>query len=229
MLALSLSALSALSACSPDRYVPAASVGSPGNPDRQLVGRVNSRGDQLLGRVGEVSYNPEPPQNSGSEGIDYLNTPNLAAADHTTAQPEQSAEQPLYAQAGDEDALPPIDGGYEAASAQQTPAKLPPIDGGYEQADASADGTQPLTIPADGVNIDAGLGVAAGGEAQVQTQPWQQPGGISIAEGLTAQPVVDGIGTENPVVLLPNAYDTPDTDAVTGTVVRRPSATPAKK
>ena len=71
---------------------------------------------------------------------------------------------------------------------------------------------QPVSysIPAEGVNIDAELGVGDGnplgvGEAapQARTAPvaaqiMVPQGRMAIAEGQTSQPVVDGIGTDEP-------------------------------
>lgn len=167
--------------CSGSDRIPLADVGGPQKGD-VLVGRVDKRdGQVLIGRVGAVS--PEavayaPPAmaaNGGSAGIDYLNTPNLAAA--APAQPEIAAEPP-----------------------RQTA----------------------MAIPEGGVNIDGELGVAqapsdvasaemSSGDAVadgyretegVQPQIVTQGGAMAMAEGQTSQPVVDGIGFDEPTEIV---------------------------
>ncbi|NGO63874.1 hypothetical protein G6N76_09320 [Rhizobium daejeonense] len=163
----------------------------------QLEGRVEDIGEgrELLGPVGSpVAYAPETARGNGaSAAIDYLDTPNLAGVENSST----------------ETAEPTAKGGVLLSPEDTT-----------EQAIASpADNAgSAYDIPEEGINIDAGLGVAGArelGEPQGLSQPMPagQPvaaqilvpeGPMAIAEGSTAQPVVDGIGTENPVTLLPN-------------------------
>ena len=58
-----------------------------------------------------------------------------------------------------------------------------------------------LAIPEDGVTMDEGLGVNAGSSPRVVGLAEEQS--LDIAEGRTDQPVVDGIGTDSPVLLAP--------------------------
>lgn len=82
---------------------------------------------------------------------------------------------------------------------------LPPIDS------EPAEALQQSTIPDNGVNIDAGLGV------QTATLDSTQPVGLAeeqaadIAEGQTDQPVVDGIGTDTLVERQPRTVRTQNT------------------
>lgn len=66
-------------------------------------------------------------------------------------------------------------------------------------AEAYAGGSVPAAIPEQGVNMDDGLGVAPGREDRVVGLAEEQAG--DIAEGATAQPVVGGIGTDQPVLV----------------------------
>ncbi|MBW8282083.1 MAG: hypothetical protein K0M55_00655, partial [Rhizobium sp.] len=68
-------------------------------------------------------------------------------------------------------------------------------------------------IPAEGVNIDADLGIGDENRTDLGVANPQAPaapvaaqimvpqGPMAIAEGETSQPVVDGIGTDNPTAL----------------------------
>lgn len=160
-----------------------------------MIGRVDGS-KELLGRIGEpVAYAaPTEPRNAGSDGIDYLNTPNLAG----TGSPI-SGEQPLAATSTREEPIVPAS---ETAAAP---------DGSYD-------------IPSDGVNMDAELGVANGdqGPLLIPESPQIAPGDMAIAEGATDQPVVDGIGTDNPSPYLsaPIAEDQPE-PAYTGSLGKR--------
>lgn len=73
-----------------------------------------------------------------------------------------------------------------AASDRRFDQPLPKID---EEPAAS----DTMTVPENGINMDAALGVEPVGLAEEQAQ--------QIAEANTDQPVVDGIGTETPVAL----------------------------
>jgi hypothetical protein len=191
--ALSLSAAIMLGACSgSDRLPPAEVSGVP----KGMRGEV-----ELVGRVGDVELdrrdggNEEPiayaapaaSSNGGSAAIDYLNTPNLAGTDPGTN----------------------VQGDVETIGGQT----LEPsgMSGSQTLASASTDDARQggLVIPEGGVNIDAELGLAAAeGEGYsaaridgVQPQIVTAGGAMAIAEGNTSQPVVDGIGFDNPTSL----------------------------
>ncbi len=71
---------------------------------------------------------------------------------------------------------------------------LPMIDSDEAMGLSAAPGVADTSIPQDGVNMDAQFGFA--GSAAPGSNEGQYP---MIAEGATLQPVVDGIGTDNPV------------------------------
>jgi len=101
--------------------------------------------------------------------VDYLDTPNLAGTGH--------AARMAPAQTAPGRTLPMIDS--DEALAQQN---------------QNWGGTQDLTVPSGGVNMDDELGAEpVVGLAQEQSQ--------QIAEGNATEPVVDGIGTDNPTQL----------------------------
>ena len=204
--ALILVPAAAIASCTGDRVMPpedlAANTPRSSRHYDRLEGRVEDidAGRELLGPVGSpVAYAPEPTRGNGaSAAINYLDTPNLAGVENG---PIEVAE-PTTANGGV--LLSPEDTTEEAFAS--------PTDstgGAYE-------------IPAEGINIDAGLGVAATSDlGQQEDLAPSQPvaaqilvpqGPMAIAEGSTAQPVVDGIGTENPVTLLPDGEQAADGD-----------------
>lgn len=154
--------------CSGSDRVPFADVGGPRAGD-QLVGRVDPARDgrELIGRVGDpraeaAAYAPpSAAQNGGSEGLDYLATPEPAGNDLSES-PTMSA----------------------------------------------------MAIPEGGVNIDGELGIGAGpqlsdaSDADATSPVGVQPhvvtsgGAMAIAEGATSQPVVDGIGFDEPTQIV---------------------------
>ncbi|MCL6709423.1 hypothetical protein M8R20_20760 [Pseudomonas sp. R2.Fl] len=186
-----------ISGCTVDRLVPPAEIGSGPSEDRQLVGRVDGS-KEYIGRVGEPAAYAAPaePRNAGSDGIDYLNTPNLAGTGPDAVVDEQPVE-PMSAQEE------PIVSAEDVAAA--------PAGGDY-------------AIPSEGVSMDAELGVVPGGAGPVivpEAQP-VAPGDMTIAEGTTDQPVVDGIGTDNPTPYLsaPAEEEIPE-PAYTGSVGKK--------
>lgn len=205
--ALILVPAAAIASCTGDRVMPPEDLAA--NTPRssrhyvarqgQLEGRVEDidAGRELLGPVGSpVAYAPETARGNGaSAAINYLDTPNLAGVDNGTT-----------------DTVEPTAKGGVLLSPEDT----------AEEALASPDDNtgSAYEIPAEGVNIDAGLGVAATPDlGQSENLAPSQPvaaqilvpqGPMAIAEGSTAQPVVDGIGTENPVTLLPNGEQAAD-------------------
>ncbi|RKE84675.1 hypothetical protein [Rhizobium sp. AG855] len=178
---LTIAAFSALllSGCSGSDRIPLADVGGGARPGDQMIGKVERTRDGrvLVGRVGDpqaeaAAYAPPAgQQNAGSEGIDYLNTPNLAG-----------------------------NGAVQGAS-RMAPAS----------SDAWAGQTMSaMAIPEGGVNIDGELGVGvsdasyadAASPVGVQPQLVTQDGAMAIAEGNTSQPVVDGIGFDEPTQIV---------------------------
>ncbi|MBB3963199.1 extensin family protein [Rhizobium metallidurans] len=88
---------------------------------------------------------------------------------------------------GQSTALPPMNSDQASAGARG-------VAGQFGGQPASWGGTQSLAVPAEGVNMDAELGAEpVTGLAEEQQQ--------QIAEGQSDQPVVDGIGTDNPTQL----------------------------
>ncbi|MDO1584664.1 extensin-like domain-containing protein [Rhizobium oryzicola] len=152
-------------------------------------------------RVGAIRP-PQPlPQGYGganqpvaqaSGNLGYLDNPNLAAPHAPQPEPMTypATSQPQSMRGG---RLPAIDSA-EALANDRGPRNL---------------GT--LTIPAGGVNMDDGLGVGAPNAnamaAQSPRASSQRVVGLAeeqnadIAEGATSQPVVTGIGTDNPVAV----------------------------
>jgi hypothetical protein len=197
MTAAAFSALLRAGGSGSDR-IPFADVGAPRAGD-QLIGKVDRKRDGrvLVGRVGEVS--PEtaayaPPvegRNAGREGIDYLNTPNLAASD-------EGQDASLMAEA-------PV-----AAAGRSEPAM------------------SAMVIPEGGVNIDGELGIGAASQVSdasdadavspvgVQPHVVTSGGAMAIAEGNTSQPVVDGIGFDEPTQIVTGPGGPAETGIVSG-------------
>ncbi|APO67929.1 extensin-like protein [Rhizobium gallicum] len=97
------------------------------------------------------------------------------------------------------------------AGSQPMPKKLPMIDSDEGLAQGQGQprnwgGTQQLAVPSGGVNMDAELGA----EPVVGLAQEQQ---MQIAEGNSAEPVVDGIGTDNPTQLNRTAMPRPAAQA----------------
>ncbi|NKN37624.1 hypothetical protein HFC70_14825 [Agrobacterium sp. a22-2] len=189
MAILTIAALG-LSSCSSDGLIPpeeidgGTRVGSISSM-RQPIGRVG----QPIGRVGDpigrveepsgyVQDAPEAP--GGLADADYLDTPNLA--DTGTAAPVSSA--PLETVAAVPDSAPDESGPSQSAAGQ-------------------------MIVPEEGINIDNEvMGTAEGpdllaDEPKPVAQPAPADGPMAIAEGSTSQPVVDGIGTDEPVSVTP--------------------------
>jgi hypothetical protein len=168
--------------CSGSDRIPLADIGAPQKGD-VLVGRVGNSQDGrvLIGRVGTVSPDavayapPAAPANGGSAGIDYLDTPNLAAAE--PVQPEMSGEP-------------------QSQTAMAIPEGGVNIDGELGVGDASSNVAS--------VDFSSGDAVAEvyHETAGVQPQIVTQGGAMAIAEGQTSQPVVDGIGFDEPTEIV---------------------------
>ncbi|GEO83411.1 MULTISPECIES: hypothetical protein [Alphaproteobacteria] len=180
-----------LVSCIGEDMAPRARVGaspSVAKPGARIEGRVSDR--QLLGRVGEpVAYAPQPARASrGAAAIDWLDTPNLAGVNTAGA----GAVLPDAPQA-----VAIAAPGPEALS-QPAPPTAPEL----ARNPMPATPQSAYVIPPEGINIDAELGVAAPAGAGVAPQIIVEQGAMAIAEGQTSQPVVDGIGTDNPTPLV---------------------------
>lgn len=148
--------------------------------------------------------------------------PMVEMGDTGGSETDYSSMQSMGARSGD--ARQTMDGmraatpSVEDGGLQQTQTRrqrLPMIDSDEASAalsepDSGVNGTmgvQPLRVPEGGVNMDEALGVGGGqpvtGLAQEQA--------LEIAEGGTAEPVVDGIGMDNPVQMSQPAA-LPDTE-----------------
>ena len=104
--------------------------------------------------------------------VDYLDTPNLAGVGHVTGGRRVTPGEDVAGAPQSQ----PLDSSQPIRSAPPSPGNSP--------------------VPAQGINMDAELGV--GGKSQpvmgLAAQEEQD-----IAEGESEEPVVDGIGTDNPV------------------------------
>lgn len=135
-------------------------------------------------KVGSIS----PPRRQAPVDIPSVATEQAYPA---SSQPVQGSADYLNtadpAGRGQSTALPPMTSDQASAGARG-------VAGQFGGQPASWGGTQALAVPAEGVNMDAELGAEpVTGLAEEQQQ--------QIAEGQSDQPVVDGIGTDNPTQL----------------------------
>ncbi|MDK4736145.1 extensin family protein [Rhizobium sp. CNPSo 3490] len=131
-----------------------------------------ARAERLAPAESQASYPVfGRPVGSSQGSVDYLDTPNLAGTGHAAQAP-----QTLAAPESQGRKLPMIDSDEALAAGQPN---------------GNWGGTQNLAVPSGGVNMDEELGAEpVVGLAQEQQQ--------QIAEGNASEPVVDGIGTDNP-------------------------------
>ncbi len=194
---LVLASGTALAGCMSDELIPPAEIGDTSD-SAMLEGPVGTEisGRRLIGRVGRVdredaeesAYSAASAGNGGAQAIDYLDTPNLAGTNSGQAATMPVASAPLD-DAGE--------GTTDAASGDGLVAP--------EQASSGNTGDA-YAVPEEGINIDAGLGVAGGDAAAAEETAEPVPTGpMTIVESNTEQPVVDGIGTDNPVIVQPGA------------------------
>lgn len=117
------------------------------------------------------------------------------------SQPYRAPAAPVSQVGGGYGQSYPADAGARSLPMQQAPSvqssTLPMIDS--DEAFGIQAAGSPPAIPEQGVNMDAQFGFVDGGETEVVGLAQEQD--QMIAEGATAQPVVDGIGTANPVAL----------------------------
>lgn len=107
--------------------------------------------------------------------VDYLDSPNLVGVGHVAGSrraPTMAPQESAIASS-----LPPV----------TSPAAAPRAAASY--------GAPSTAIPDEGVNMDAELGVGGGQKVVGLAQEEEQ----NIAEGESEEPVVDGIGMDNPV------------------------------
>ena len=169
---LPLLLISVLSACSTD-----------------YLGVDNSRVSAIRpeGRVKPLPAGDMQAAYSGNpENIDDLSRPNMAGVGRT----------PLLSRTA---ALPPIDSDEAIALNGPTPSGgsqlgAPPRLLGQLHSQPQLASAAPGGIAGQGINIDSGLGLGEGTSLA-------QEEAAQIAEGNADQPVVDGIGTDNPVAL----------------------------
>jgi len=174
----------ALVTCSTDGLIPPGEVdngtrvGSISPPERRVAAaRMQTAPTEQAYPLGNA------PVSDAAGSVDYLNTPNLAGTGQTRVQRQpQTLQAPAQPRR-----LPMIDSDEAMAGAQGAAGSL-------RSQPSTWGGTQQLAVPEGGVNMDAELGAEpVVGLAEEQQQ--------QIAEGQSDQPVVDGIGTENPTQL----------------------------
>ena len=107
--------------------------------------------------------------------------------------PYPAAQTPVATFSENSDDAVPADPGLQGAS-----RRLPMIDS--EPTQQPLAGGQPMTVPSEGVNMDAMMGVETGstqvvGLAEEQNRDYGR--GNEIAEGNASQPVVGGIGGDS--------------------------------
>jgi len=163
---------------------------------------------------------------SQASGVDYRNAPNPAGSGypddggHYLRAPEAVQSAPLDAPSSQQASVPQTGEGARQG-------RLPMIDsdeamrlsarqGSANQAGA---GAGPMTIPEEGVNMDAEFGF---GPDESDVTGLAEEEDSDIAEGVGDQPVVDGIGTDNPVALQPRRQPISEPMADDGRIVVPP-------
>jgi hypothetical protein len=177
----------ALVACTADSLVP------PGRVDSGT--RVSAiqprRAAPIAQQRTQYAYSTtQTPVSSAS--VDYLDTPNLAGVGHSTGgrRPAAAGQTPNFIDAD--------------APQRQSSSGLAPVSNNGMQAS-----TQMSAVPSEGINMDAGLGVEGNQPVVGLAQEEEQ----DIAEGDSEEPIVDGIGTENPVQTNQSRLPRPATQA----------------
>jgi len=191
-----------LAACSAGDLVPPAPI-----DNGTRVGAIAPVNNVPPEPVSEQAYRMNSAPVSQVSGADYRNAPNsVGAGDAYTGDSGHYLRAPEQVQSAPLDAPP-----SQQASAQPAPARqgrLPMIDSDEAMrlsgrqgsaGQAPADGG-PTTIPEEGVNMDAEFGF---GPDESDVTGLAEEEDSDIAEGVGDQPVVDGIGTDNPRALSP--------------------------
>lgn len=206
----SLMILTMLAACSAGDLVPPAPI------DDGRVGAIQPMRDIPSEPVSQQPYPMNSAPVSQASRVDYVNTPNLAGTGYpnyqNSAYPNSGPNDGgHYLRAPGQVQSAPLNAPQNMPMSQQAPAarqgRLPMIDSDEamrQQASLGQRNTSrnagPMTIPEEGVNIDAELGFGPD-ESDVTGLAEEQDS--DIAEGVGDQPVVDGIGTDNPRALQP--------------------------
>lgn len=155
------------------------------------VGATRPNGDVLVGRVRDGQA---PPIDRVDEAVGYAAAANPGAEEPMTALSPMTGEGAVYA------------------------ADLPATMNGNRDEEPKI-ASASMVVPQHGVNMDAGLGIggAAGADYAadssgrgVQPQIVTDTGAMAIAEGATSQPVVDGIGFDDPVQVAASAPEGAD-------------------
>jgi hypothetical protein len=149
-----------------------------------------------VGQASAVDYGYSgntPPRGDAYTGDSghYLRAPDQSQPRVMGAPPSNLGTLPVQTAASQAGRLPMIDS--DEAMGQQASV-------GPRSSSRSTVSTGPMSIPEDGVNIDSELGFGPD-ESEVTGLAEEQDS--DIAEGVGDQPVVDGIGTDNPVALQP--------------------------
>ena len=183
---------SSLVACTADSLVPPGSVDS-GTRVSSIQPR---RAAPIQPQRTQYAYTTTRTPVSSSASVDYLDTPNLAGVGHAAGGRSPSAAQM------------PADSLDAQTQQRQQAARFAPASGnGMTSASMSP-------VPPEGVNMDQGLGVSngqGGGDQPVVGLAQQEE--QDIAEGESDEPVVDGIGTDNPMQTNQSRLPQPSTQA----------------
>ncbi|MCC2609973.1 extensin-like domain-containing protein [Neorhizobium petrolearium] len=178
-----------LVACSAVDLVPPAPIDSG-----TRVGAIEPMRSLPREPLSQQAYPVGPAPVSQASAVDYMNTANPAGTD-TAGHAGQYLRAPGSVQSA------PL-GGTAPAAARQ--GRLPMIDSDEAMQQMSpgqpAAGAGPTVIPEEGVNMDAEFGF---GPDESDVTGLAEEEDSDIAEGVGDQPVVDGIGTDNPVALQP--------------------------
>ena len=179
----------------------------------RLEGRVDGR--QLIGRVGDGPPAQAPRRGAQPMAADPAND---GAADCASADADPLGVNDRLCAGADPQTADGLAG--DGASLEIQPVALSDAGPAASHAPDAMTGGR-MVIPPEGVNIDAELGLADAGDnplgvgdvaqqraAPVAAQILVPQGPMAIAEGQTSQPVVDGIGTDNPTAVSPTASQT---------------------
>lgn len=194
-----------LAACSAGDLVPPAPI------DNGRVRAIQPMRDIPREPVSQQAYPTSAAPVSQASGVDYANTPNLAGTGYSnSAYPGSGSDDGgHYLRAPAQVQSAPLNAPVSQQPSAARQGRLPMIDSDEAMQQQASVGQRnatrnvgPMTIPEEGVNIDAELGFGPD-ESDVTGLAEEQDS--DIAEGVGDQPVVDGIGTDNPRALQPAA------------------------